>query len=104
MVKNKWCHPRNVTTMLSFSSPLLEHLTIMCYPFYLTQEFTAVIATVVYFTPQTDKDMALYMLHDVLSVCQNKHLEAVVVVAEDFNEANLLSDITELSSTCYLSN
>lgn len=57
-------------------SPHLEHLTMMCHPFYLPREFTSVITTAVYIHPQAD----------LLSVYQNKHSDAALIVAGDFNK------------------
>ena len=71
-------------------SPLtfvLERLTIMCRPFYLPREFTSVIFSAVYIPPQADTAKALSDRHDVLSGHQNKHPDAAVIVAGDFNKA-----------------
>ena len=68
--------------------PHLEHLTIMCRPFFLPREFTSVIFTAVY-PPQADTDKALSVLHNVTTELQNRHPDAALIVAGDFNKANL---------------
>ncbi|XP_076745749.1 uncharacterized protein LOC112435595 [Maylandia zebra] len=89
MVNRKWCDARSISTLSSGCSPHLEFLSIKCRPFYLPREFTSVIATVVYIPPQADTGMALSELHDVLSSLQNKDPGAALIVAGDFNKANL---------------
>ncbi len=39
MINKKWCDPRNISILLCCCSPHLEHLSIICHPFYLPQEF-----------------------------------------------------------------
>ncbi len=45
MINKKWCDPRNISILSRSCSPHLEHLSIICRPFYLPREFSAVIAT-----------------------------------------------------------
>ncbi len=45
MTNKEWCDPRNISSLLRSCSPHLEHLSIICRPFYLPREFSAVIAT-----------------------------------------------------------
>ena len=40
MINNNWCDPRNVSVLSRSCSPQLEHLAILCRPFYLPREFT----------------------------------------------------------------
>ncbi len=49
MINKKWCDPRNISILSRSCSPHLEHLSIICRPFYLPREFSAVIATAVTF-------------------------------------------------------
>jgi len=84
MTNNKWCNPQVIKALSRTCSLKLEHLTISCRPFYLPWEFSMVITTAVYIPPQTDNDMALLALHDVLCRHQTQHPDAAVaVVAED---------------------
>ncbi|XP_076734249.1 uncharacterized protein lrrc38a isoform X1 [Maylandia zebra] len=89
MVNKNWCDSRSISTLSSGCSPHLEFLSIKCRPFYLPRELTSVIATAVYIPPQADTGMALSELHDVLSSLQNKDPGAALIVAGDFNKANL---------------
>ncbi len=89
MTNKKWCDPRNISSLSRSCSPHLEHLSIICRPFYLPREFSAVIATAVYIPPQADTSLALSKLHDVLSGFINKHPDAAFIIAGDFNKANL---------------
>ena len=89
MINKKWCDPRNISTLSRSCSPHLEHLSIICRPFYLPREFSSIIVTAVYIPPQADTGLALSELHDALSGNINKHPDAAVIIAGDFNKANL---------------
>ncbi len=66
MINKKWCDPRNISVLSRSCSPHLEHLSIICRPFYLPREFSSIMATAVYIPPQADTSLALSKLHDVL--------------------------------------
>ncbi len=83
------CDPRNISSLSRSCSPHLEHLSIICRPFYLPREFSAVIATAVYIPPQADTSLALSKLHDVISGYINQHPDAAFYHRGDFNKANL---------------
>ncbi len=89
MINKKWCDPRNISILSRSCSPHLEHLSIICRPFYLPREFPAIVATAVYIPPQADTSLALSKLHDELSGYINKHPDAASIIAGDFNKANL---------------
>ncbi len=89
MFNKKWCDPRNISSLSRSCSPHLEHLSIICRPFYLPREFSSVIVTAVYIPPQADTGLPLSKLHDVLSGYINKHPDAAFIIAGDFNKANL---------------
>ncbi len=80
MINRKWCDPRNISILSRSCSPHLEHLSIICRPFYLPR---------VYIPPQADTSLALSNLHDVLSGYNNIHPDAAFIIAGDFNKANL---------------
>ncbi len=40
-INKKWCDPRNISILSRSCSPHLEHLSIICRPFYLPREFTS---------------------------------------------------------------
>ncbi len=58
MINKKWCDPRNISTLSRSCSPHLEHLSIICRPFYLPREFSSIIVTAVYIPPQSDTGLA----------------------------------------------
>ncbi len=89
MINRKWCDPRNISILLRSCSPHLEHLSIICRPFYLPREFSLIVITSVYISPQADTSLALSNLHDVLSGYNDKHPDAAFIIAGDFNKANL---------------
>ncbi len=86
MINKKWCDPRCIFILSRSCSPHLEHLSIICRPFYLPHEISLIIVTAVYFPPQADTSLALSKLHDVLSGYINKHADAASIIAGDFNK------------------
>ncbi len=91
MINKKWCDPRNISILSCSNLPHLEHLSMICRPFYLPWEFSSIVVTAVYIPPQADTSLALSKLHDVLSGYINKHPDAASIIAGDFNKANLSS-------------
>ncbi len=89
MTNHKWCDPRNISILSCSCSPHLEHLSIICRPFYLPREFSSIFVTAIYISPQADTSLALSKLHDVLSRYINKHPDAAFIIAGDYNKANL---------------
>ncbi len=89
MINKKWCDPRSISILSRSCSPHLEHLSIICRPFYLPQEFSSIIVTAVYIPPQADTSLALSKLHDVLSGYINKHPDAASIITGDFDKASL---------------
>ncbi len=57
-INNLWCDERNIHSIKSFCSPDLEFHTLLCRPFWLPREFTAIIITAVYIPPQANTDQA----------------------------------------------
>ncbi len=104
MTNKKWCDPRNISSLSRSCSPHLEHLSIICRPFYLPREFSAVIATAVYIPPQADTSLALSKLHDVISGYINQHPDAAFIIAGDFKQSQPQAGHAELSPACILSN
>ncbi len=89
-INKKWCDPRNISILSRSCSPHLEHLSIICRPFYLPREFSSIVVTAVYIPPpQADTSLALSKLHDELSGYINKHPDAAYIIVGDFNKANL---------------
>ncbi len=50
-INNSWCNERNIHSIKSFCSPDLEFHTLLCRPFWLPRDFTAIIITAVYIPP-----------------------------------------------------
>ncbi len=96
MINKKWCDPRNISILSRSFLPHLEHLSIICCPFYLPREFSSIIVTAVYIPPQADTSLALSKLHDELSGYINKHPDAACIITGDFNKANLRKVIPNL--------
>ncbi len=71
-INNLWCDERNIHSIKSFCSPDLEFHTLLCRPFWLPREFTAIIITAVYISPQANTDIA-FTLHTALSHLENKN-------------------------------
>ncbi len=89
MINKKWCDPKSISILSRSCSPHLEHISIICRPFYLHREFSLIVVTAVYIPPQADTSLALSKLHDELSGYINKHPEAASIIAGEFNKANL---------------
>ncbi len=87
-INNSWCNERNIHSIKSFCSPDLEFHTLLCRPFWLPREFTAIIITAVYIPPQANTDQALKELYRNISEQETAHPDAAFVVTGDFNKAN----------------
>ncbi len=87
-INNSWCDERNLHFIKSFCSPDLEFHMLLCRPFWLPREFTAIIITAVYIPPQANTDQALKELYGNISEQETSHPDAAFVVTGDFNKAN----------------
>ncbi|KAI4891004.1 hypothetical protein NFI96_004964 [Prochilodus magdalenae] len=88
-IHNNWCTAAD--TIEQHCSPDLEFLTLRCRPFFLPREFSAVLLTAVYIPPQANAKLALSRLHDAINNQLSAHPDGVVIVAGDFNHADLKS-------------
>ncbi|KAL0173686.1 hypothetical protein M9458_029654, partial [Cirrhinus mrigala] len=88
-INNSWCDERNLHSIKSFCSPDLEFHMLLCRPFWLPREFTAIIITAVYIPPQANTDQALKELYGHISEQETVYPDAAFIVAGDFNKANL---------------
>ncbi len=87
MINKKWCDPRNISILSRSCSPHLEHLSIICRPFYLpSRVLRGHRYSAVYIPPQADTSLALSKLHEELSGYINKHPDAASIIAGDFNK------------------
>ncbi len=66
-INNSWRVERNLHSIKFFCSPDLELHMLLCLPFWLPREFTAIIITAVYIPPQANTDQALKELHGNIS-------------------------------------
>ncbi len=87
-INNLWCDERNLHSIKSFCFPDLEFHMLLCRPFWLPREFTAIIITAVYIPPQANTDQALKELYENISEQETAHPDAAFVVTGDFNKAN----------------
>ena len=90
---NNWCTISNIKEVLRFCSPEVEYLMIICRPHYLPREFSSISFVAIYLPPQTDvgTKTVLNKLYKDISKQDNVHLEAVPLVAGDFNAGKLKS-------------
>lgn len=86
-VNKSWC--TNTVTVDSHCSPDLEYVTVKCRPIYLPREFTVVMITAVYIPPDANANLAIGLLHGSISIQQSKYPDAVLIIAGDFNHADL---------------
>ena len=86
-INNLWCG--DIQTVKKHCSPDVEFLLLKCRPYYLPREFTAVFLVAVYIPPRANSAAALGVLHDVISVLETAHPDAVFITAGDFNQCNL---------------
>ncbi len=87
-INNLWCDERNIHSIKSFCSPDLEFHMLLCRPFWLPREFTAIIITAVYIHPQANTDQALRELYRNISEQETAHPDAAFIIMGDFNKAN----------------
>ncbi len=73
LINNSWCDERNIHSIKSFCSPDLEFQMLLCRPFWLPREFTAIIITAVYIPPQANTDQALKELYGNISEQETVH-------------------------------
>ncbi len=68
---------------------------LLCRPFWLPREFTAIITMAVYIPPQANTDQALKELYGNISEQETTHPDAAFVVTGDFNKANFRTIATK---------
>ncbi len=87
-INNSWCDEGNLHSIKSFCSPDLEFHMLLCRPFWLPREFTAIIITAVYIPPQANTEQALKELYGNISEQETAYPDAAFIVTGDFNKAN----------------
>lgn len=88
-IHQKWCS--DVDLIETYCSAELEYMLLKYRPFYLPQEISVVVVAAVYIPPRADISKALDILYVAISRQLTKHPDCVVVVADDYNQANLKS-------------
>ncbi len=90
-INNAWC--RDAVVVCKHCSPLVEFMIIKCQPFYLPREFTAILLVAVYIPPNSNNNTseALNDLYLHISEQQTAHPDAFLILAGDFNHADLKS-------------
>ncbi len=91
-INNVWC--RDAVVVCKHCSPLVEFKIIKCRPFYLPREYTAILLVAVYIPPSSNninRSEALHDLYQHISEQQKAHSDAFLILAGDFNHADLKS-------------
>ncbi len=91
-INDAWC--RDAVVVCKHCSPLVEFMIIKCRPFYLPREFTAILLVAVYIPPSSNnnnRSEALNDLYQHISEQQTAHPDAFLILAGDFNHADLRS-------------
>ncbi len=90
-INNVWC--RDAVVVCKHCSPLVEFMIIKCRPFYLPREYTAILLVAVYIPPSSNNNRseALHDLYQHISEQQTAHPDAFLILAGDFNHADLKS-------------
>lgn len=72
----------NVTAKDAESSPDIDYLMLQCRyrPFYLPREFTSVVITAVYVSPQANARFAIKKLHHSINQHLSVQLDSIVIV------------------------
>ncbi len=88
-INNVWC--RDAVVVCKHCSPLVEFMIIKCRPFYLPREYTAILLVAVYIPPNSNNNRseALNYLYQHISAQQTAHPDAFLILAGDFNHADL---------------
>ncbi|KAI2645993.1 Lariat debranching enzyme [Labeo rohita] len=91
-INDAWC--RDAVAVCKHCSPVLEFMVIKCRPFYLPREYTAILVCAVYIPPSSNgnnRSEALNELYQHISEQQTAYPDAFLIVAGDFNHADLKS-------------
>ena len=86
-INTDWCN--NSVLVFKSCSSLVEYAVVRCRPFYLPRELSSLHIVAVYIPPCANAKKALAALYRAISDHENKHPEGLIIVARDFNHANL---------------
>ncbi len=88
-INNLWCDERNLHSIKSFCSPDLEFNMLLCRPFWLPREFTAIIIMAVYIPPSSQHRPGTQGTVWNIIEQETAHPDAAFVVMGDFNKARI---------------
>ncbi len=91
-INDAWC--RDAVVVCKHCSPLVEFMIIKCRPFFLPREYTAILLVAVYIPPSSNNNNRSEALNDLykhISEQQTAHPDAFLILAGDFNHADLKS-------------
>lgn len=95
LVNNRWCHPGHVTVKDKICRQDIELLAVGLRLYYVPQEFSHIVAIVVYIPPRATGDVACDVIHETVAKIQNKHPSAFSAITGDFNNTIPFSHLTE---------
>ena len=87
MINDRWC--KDTSVFSQSCSPVLEHLTINCRPFYSPREFASVVLIAVYIPPKAKATAAIGELTKHVAAAESAFPESTVIVLGDFNHTSL---------------
>ncbi len=84
-INKEWYN--NASVLSKHFSSLVEFMVVKCRPFYLPQDFTAIVT--VYITPFANVKDALCELYSAISEQQTNKSDGFFIIASDFNHTYL---------------
>ncbi len=87
MINNRWCN--DVTVVSESCSPVLEHLTLSCRPFYSPREFSSIVLVAAYIPPRANSTAAIGDLVTEIHKAETAFPNSALIVVGDFNHTNL---------------
>ncbi|MCI4379001.1 hypothetical protein PGIGA_G00222700 [Pangasianodon gigas] len=91
-INDAWC--RDAVVVCRHCSPLAEFMIIKCHPFYLPREYKAILLVAVCIptsSSNNNRSEALNELYQHINEQQTAHPDAFLILAGDFNHADLKS-------------
>jgi len=86
LVNDRWA--TDVKILSKTCSVDIETLTIVCWPFYLPRDFSNILLTAVYISPEAYTDAAVIQLSEIVMQAEVSQPDSFVIVTGDFNKAN----------------
>ena len=89
LVNNRWCHPVHISVKDQFCSPDIKLINIGLCPYHLPQEFTSVIAIMVYIASSGNADTTCDVILAATAALQTKHPRAFVIITGGFSSCHM---------------